>query len=167
MENKIPLNKKRQKLQRLRFPPPSLIVDCQLSKEKWMDQQWKSEIQMIPQKGMFRRSSEMNGGEKFSNQNYVAAWLKPQISNRGRYSISNINQQLTICQQMLKIWCIHLFLFFFNAVKKFVAFIVYSLSFNLADLNWPKYCICLVSKWWHQYSIRNFAIPFSIALTSK
>ena len=34
----------------------------------------------------------------------------PQISNRERYSISNINQQLTICQQMLKIWYINLFL---------------------------------------------------------
>ena len=35
--------------------------------------------------------------------------FRPQISNWGRYSISNINQQLTICQQMLKIWCINLF----------------------------------------------------------
>ena len=59
----------------------------------------------------------------------------PQISNRGRYSISNTHQQLTICQQMFKIWCIHLFLFC-NVVKKIGTFIVYSLSFNLADLNW-------------------------------
>ena len=55
----------------------------------------------------------------------------PQISIRGRYSISNINQQLTICQQMLRIWCIHLFLFLQSCEKN-------SLLFNLADLNWPK-----------------------------
>ena len=54
-----------------------------------------------------------------------------------RTSISNINQQLTICQQTLKFWCIHLFLFC-NVVKKIGAFKVYSLSFNLADLSWPK-----------------------------
>ena len=34
-----------------------------------------------------------------------------QIFNRGRYSFSNINQQLTISQQTLKTWCINLFLF--------------------------------------------------------
>ena len=34
-----------------------------------------------------------------------------QISQRGRYSMSNINQQLTNCQKMLKIWCIRLILF--------------------------------------------------------
>ena len=48
--------------------------------------------------------------------------LLPQISSIGRYSISNITQQLTICQQMLKIG----------------EFIVYYFSFNLADLNWPE-----------------------------
>ena len=62
---------------------------------------------------------------------------RAQISNRGRYSISNINQHLTNCQQMLKIWCIHLFLFC-NVMKKIGAFMVYSLSFNLTNLNWPK-----------------------------
>ena len=34
-----------------------------------------------------------------------------QTSNRWRYSISNVNQQLTICQEMLKTWCINIFLF--------------------------------------------------------
>ena len=37
--------------------------------------------------------------------------MHSQISNRGRYRISNINQQLAICKHMLKVWCIHLFLF--------------------------------------------------------
>ena len=36
--------------------------------------------------------------------------LTPQISNRWRYSISNINQQLTICQQMLKTWSSYFYL---------------------------------------------------------
>ena len=63
--------------------------------------------------------------------------LKPQISNRGRrYSISNIKQQLIICQQILKTWPINLF--FCHVVYKLGAFVVYSLSFYLADLNWPR-----------------------------
>ena len=36
-------------------------------------------------------------------------WVDPQISKRGRYSNSNIKQQLTICQQILKTWCIRAF----------------------------------------------------------
>ena len=36
---------------------------------------------------------------------------------RGRYSISNINYQLTTCQQMLKTCCINLFLFLQCCVK--------------------------------------------------
>ena len=51
------------------------------------------------------------------------------------YSISNINQQLNICHQMLNLMHQSLFSVF---CKKFVAFIVYSLSFNLADLYWPE-----------------------------
>ena len=78
--------------------------------------------------------------------------VKPQIYNRGRYSISNINQQLTICQQMLKIWCIHLFLFC-NFMKKIGAFIVYSLSFNLANLNWPEE---------QSISIRNLCVKLDL-----
>ena len=63
-------------------------------------------------------------------------WFNRTLSiyNRGRYSISNINQQLTICQQ---IWCLHLFLIW-NVVKKIGAFKIYSLSFNLAGFNWPE-----------------------------
>ena len=38
---------------------------------------------------------------------------------------------------MLKIWCIHLFLFC-DVVKKIGAFMIYSLSFNLVDLNWSE-----------------------------
>ena len=49
-----------------------------------------------------------------------------------------INQQLAICQQMLKIWYINNVSFFCKVVKKLGAFIVYSLSFNLANLNWPQ-----------------------------
>ena len=60
-----------------------------------------------------------------------------KISNGGRYSINNINHQLTIYQQMLKTWCNDLFLYYI-VVKKFVAFVVYTLSYNLADLNWAK-----------------------------
>ena len=55
------------------------------------------------------------------------------MSNRGRYSMSNINQQLTINVKKL----VHAS-FFSNVVNKFGAFIVYSLSFNLADLIWPE-----------------------------
>ena len=72
-----------------------------------------------------------------SNSSYHHLGLNnPQISNRGRCSIRNINQQLTICQQMLKIWCIHLSLIC-NVMKKIDAFMVYFLSFNLANFNWP------------------------------
>ena len=42
-----------------------------------------------------------------------------EISNRGRYSISNINQQLTTCQQMLKFGALISF-FFCNIVKNLV-----------------------------------------------
>ena len=40
-------------------------------------------------------------------------------------------------QKMLNIWFIHPF-FFCNVMKKIGAFKVYSLMFNMADLNWPK-----------------------------
>ena len=43
--------------------------------------------------------------------------LRPQIFNKGRYSISNINQQLTICRQMLKTWWVNLFVFLQCCVK--------------------------------------------------
>ena len=56
------------------------------------------------------------------------------IYNRGRYSI---NQQLIMSQQMLKHWSINLFPLF-HVVWNFGAFIVDILSFNLADLYWPK-----------------------------
>ena len=47
--------------------------------------------------------------------------VRPQISNKGRYSISNTHQELTNCQQMVKNWCIHLFLILqCNVVKKLV-----------------------------------------------
>ena len=49
---------------------------------------------------------------------------RPQIFNRGRNSFCNINQQLTICQQMLKIWCTYLFLFC-NVMNKIGAFTLY------------------------------------------
>ena len=54
--------------------------------------------------------------------------FKPQISNRGRFSISKINQQMTICQQILKIWCINLFLFLPCCVKTWC---IYSVFFVL------------------------------------
>ena len=76
---------------------------------------------------------------KWITWSIFASWLFNRtlsIYNRGRYSISNINQLLTICQQMLKI-CINIF-FFWNVVRKIGAIIVSSLSFNLAVLNWPK-----------------------------
>ena len=63
--------------------------------------------------------------------------LKPQISKRGRYSISHINQQLTISQYLLKIWCINLFLFC-NIVKNLVhlQYILCSLTcFQSLNLN--------------------------------
>ena len=47
-----------------------------------------------------------------------------------------MNKQLTVCQKMLKTLCINVF--FQCCVKKLGSFMVYSLSFNLADLNWPK-----------------------------
>ena len=45
--------------------------------------------------------------------------ITSQISNIGRYSISNINQQLTTCQQMLKFGALISF-FFCNIVKNLV-----------------------------------------------
>ena len=74
-----------------------------------------------------------------------------QISNGGRYSIDNINQQLTICQQMLKTWCNDLFLFWI-VVKKLGAFVVYTLSYNLADLNWAKEQSTSIRYLWKTYS---------------
>ena len=74
-----------------------------------------------------------------------------QISNGGRYSINNINQQLTICQQMLKTWCNDLFLFWI-VVKKLGAFVVYTLSLNLADLNWAKEQSTSIRYLWKTYS---------------
>ena len=44
----------------------------------------------------------------------------PEISNRGRYNISNINKQLTIYQRMLKTWWINLFRIFCNVAKNLV-----------------------------------------------
>ena len=49
----------------------------------------------------------------------VCCWVYTQISNKGRYSISNIYQKLTICQQMLKIGASISF-FFCNVMKKLV-----------------------------------------------
>ena len=82
--------------------------------------------------------------------------MESQISNRGRCIISNINQHLTICQQMLKIVCVH----FLQYCEKIGAFIVYSLSFNLADFDWPKeqstsiryLCMECTNKHWHLWS---------------
>ena len=63
------------------------------------------------------------------------------ISNRGRYSISSINKQLTICQQILKIWCIDLF-FFCNVVKKLVH-LKYILDFQFGRLKLAQRAIYL------------------------
>ena len=71
----------------------------------------------------------------FYNQNVYS-----QISNRGRYSISNIKQELTICQQMLKIWCIHLS--FFEMCKKFVH-LNYILCFSFGRLKLARGAIYL------------------------
>ena len=61
--------------------------------------------------------------------------VSPQISNRGRYGISNINQQLTICQQMLKIWCINLFLFLQCCEKNWC---IYSIIFVFQSCKWMR-----------------------------
>ena len=80
----------------------------------------------------------------------------PQISNRGRYSISNINHQLTICLQMLKFGA-SIFFFFCNVLNKIGAFIVYFLSFNLADLYWPKeQSISIRYLVWHPLFLRFY-----------
>ena len=85
----------------------------------------------------------------------------PQISNRGWYCISNINQPLTICQQMLKMWCNHLFLFCY-VVKTIGAFIVYSLSFNLADLYWPQEQSTSIRYLWYSTAFTNKFLLFNL-----
>ena len=101
-------------------------------------------------------------------------WFNRTLSiyNRGRYSICNINQQLTNCQQILKIWCIHLFLFC-NVMTKIVAFIVYFLSFNLANLNWPEESstsiryLCLQLTFAKNLSIKNCCFLFTFSINLK
>ena len=71
----------------------------------------------------------------------LVGWNQKALSRstyifRGRYSISNINQQLTISQQMFKTWCIKFFLQ--CCLKNWCIHSVHSLPFNLADLNWPR-----------------------------
>ena len=84
---------------------------------------------------------------------------KPQISNGGRYCISNTNQQINSCRQMLITWCINLVLFC-NVVKKQVTFLVYFLSFNLADLYLPKEQSTTIKNLWYkpfkEYSKTSF-----------
>ena len=84
---------------------------------------------------LFRHALCWEGGPKNFVKN--CTMTRAQISNRGRYSISNINQHLTNCQQMLKIWCFHLFLFC-NVMKKnwCIYGIFFVLQFN--QLKLPK-----------------------------
>ena len=62
--------------------------------------------------------------------------VSAHIFNRGRYSIRNMNQQLTICKQMLQTWCTNLFIFLQCCVKTGIlfaqkAFMKYSHNLNI------------------------------------
>ena len=104
----------------------------------WITNKWKLVIQMFPLFICLLFRSPLYNLKCLGVHHYTER-LRAQISNRGRYSICNINLNICqcICRQMLKTWSINLFLFL-QCCGKIDAFKVYSLSFNFVDLNWPE-----------------------------
>ena len=74
-----------------------------------------------------------------------------QISNGGRYSINNINQQLTICQQMLKTWCDDLSFLHYCEKTWCICSIYFVLQFSRLK-NWAKEQSTSIRYLWHTYS---------------
>ena len=68
--------------------------------------------------------------------------------------VTYINQHLTICRQMLKIWCNHLF--FLHCCEKISVLTVYSLPFNLEDFNWPQEQSTSIRYLWSKHDSKLF-----------
>ena len=124
-------------------------VECTWTRPSWLSETFLITLLMFSSAVI--RTSASASSQSVKNismavlNNFVASgvarlkfqqdWLGTQISNRGRYSISNINQQLTIYLQMLKTWCINLFLFLQFCVKTWcICSVFYVLQFGRLKL---------------------------------
>ena len=65
--------------------------------------------------------------------------VRPEIYNRARYNISNINQQVTILQQILKIGAS--ICSFLQCCEKITGFKLYSMSFGRLELAQGAICL--------------------------